>query len=143
MEKPEKAKGRVLLVDDEPDIVTYLTVLFEENGFETSAVTDADEALGAARRFSPDIIMLDIMMPKKTGISVYMDMKRDPELKDIPVVLVSAFNRKKDFPVADFGETLSRNGVPEPDGYADKPIDRKALIEKTMRILERRAVNLT
>lgn len=142
MEAAGKRKGKVMIVDDEPDIITYLTVLFEENGFETMPVMDADEVLDAARRFSPDIMMLDIMMPKKTGITIYLALKNDVSLKNIPVIIVSAFNRKKDFPVANFEELLSKSGAPEPEGYAEKPINRRALLEKTMRILDNRAVNL-
>ena len=131
----ENGPGRgkkVLVIDDEPDIVTYLSVLLEDNGFQVECVTDADKAVAEAERFLPDLILLDIMMPKKTGLAIYKMLRSDPRLELIPVIIVSAFSRVKDFPARDFDELVSKAGMPQPAGYIEKPINRKLLIKRAL-----------
>ena len=70
-------KSRVLIIDDEPDIVTYLKLLLEENGYAADAAASAEEGLALVAERPPDLILLDIMMPRMTGLAFYRRGSRD------------------------------------------------------------------
>lgn len=83
-------KRRVLIIEDEPHIVLSLEFLLQREGYETAAATDADEGLALVRRLHPDVVLLDIMMPKRNGYEICQTIKADPELRGIPIIMVSA-----------------------------------------------------
>ncbi len=83
---------KIMIVDDDPAVVEYLTTLFEDNGYETSSAKDAQEAIEVARREKPDLITLDLEMPGDWGPRFYRKMTEDPELKNIPVVVISGLS---------------------------------------------------
>src|SRR5918993_261661 len=87
----------ILTVDDTPENLEILRMRLEAHGYEVAEATDGDEALARAREFGPDLILLDIMMPKRDGISVVRELKRDADLRAIPVILVTAKADTKDF----------------------------------------------
>jgi CheY-like chemotaxis protein len=128
-------RRKILVVDDEPSIVAYLTSLLEDNGYETCSVTDAMEAMTAVREESPDLITLDIMMPKRSGITLYQDLKLDPELRTIPIVFVSAFSRTNDFRPGSFRKMVPDERVPVPEAYIEKPIDIPVFLEAVASLL--------
>jgi CheY-like chemotaxis protein len=100
----------VLVVDDEPDVVRYFTAVLEENGYATSSAADGVEALAKVRSEHPDLVTLDITMPNQSGVKVYREMKEDPVLRKIPVVVVTGISH-------DFKHFIStRSQVPPPDG---------------------------
>ncbi|MBI5488637.1 MAG: response regulator [Deltaproteobacteria bacterium] len=116
-------KRRVLVVDDEPDVRTFLTTLLQDNGYETSVAGNGAEALQAIRAGRPDLVTLDITMPEQSGVRAYREIKTDPSLKGLPVVIVTGVSD-------DFKTFIStRSQVPPPDGFLTKPIDKTALLE--------------
>ncbi|NQU63169.1 MAG: response regulator [SAR324 cluster bacterium] len=114
---------RVLIVDDEEDVLVYLSALFEEHGFETITAVDGKNALIVAKAEKPHIITLDVTMPEQSGIKTYRILKNDDELKDIPVIFVTAIGDSADV----IKEQL--DGFPEPEGFIGKPIEHDRLIE--------------
>ena len=84
------AKPRVLIVEDEPHIVLSLEFLLEREGYESAAATDGEEGLALVRRLRPDVVLLDVMLPKRNGYEVCRALKADPELRAIPVIMLSA-----------------------------------------------------
>jgi DNA-binding response OmpR family regulator len=84
------AKPRVLIVEDEPHIVLSLEFLLQREGYETAAAADGEEGLALVRRLRPDVVLLDIMMPRRNGYEVCQAIKADPELRRIPVIMLSA-----------------------------------------------------
>ena len=89
------SKKRVLLVDDEKSLTTLLKLNLEETGnYEVWVENCGEDALGAAQKFDPDIIILDIIMPRVSGGDVSEQFARDPMLKDIPIVFLTAAVRK-------------------------------------------------
>jgi len=113
---------KVLVIDDEPSIVTYLSAVLEDNGFEALSATDGETGATLARDRSPDLICLDIMMPKRTGIAVYEDFKRDPLTRNIPVIFISAFNQIQDLKLPQYFRKMVGQNIPEPEAYLEKPI---------------------
>ena len=122
-------KSRVLIIDDEPDIVTYLKLLLEENGYAADAAASAEEGLALVAERPPDLILLDIMMPRMTGLAFYRELKQMPGFAHIPAVIVSAFSRTRDFPAQQFDEFLAENDIPKPAAFIEKPIERESFLK--------------
>jgi len=120
---------KVLVIDDESSIIAYLTTVLEDEGYETCSATDVEEGLAVVREQLPDLITLDIMMPKRSGLAIYRDIKLDSQLQSIPVIFVTAFNRANDLWPAAFRRMVPDGAVPLPEGYIEKPIDVEVFLE--------------
>jgi DNA-binding response OmpR family regulator len=83
-------KKRILVVDDEANLVRSLSFVFTKNGYEVSSASDGEEALQKVREFKPDLIFLDIMMPRKNGFEVCQEIKKIPGTDNIRIVMLSA-----------------------------------------------------
>ena len=131
---PGKTKT-VLVVDDEPDVVTYLETLLRDNGYATIAAGDRKEGMEQLRRERPDLVCLDITMPVESGIRFYRDLKEDPELCSTPVIVVTAVTGYGADP-APFRNFLgTRSQVPPPEGFFSKPIDRETFLAAVKGVL--------
>ena len=135
--KHEPLSSTVLIVDDEPDVVTYLGMLLEDAGYRVRSAGDADAALVEMRRQRPDLISLDIMMPRRSGISLYRQMKTDPELKNIPAIVVTAFSCLEDFAGQRFRKLIPNPSVPEPEAFLEKPVDTERFLDTVVAIIGR------
>ena len=121
---------KILVIDDDPDIVTFLTTLLEDNGYETLSAADGEEGLNTARAEGPDMILLDITMPEKSGVKFYREAREDEALGSTPIVIVTGV-------ASDFKRFIStRRQVPPPDGFVPKPVDKQALLDTISKILE-------
>jgi len=87
-------KVKILLVDDDPDFVVATRVVLESNPYEVIVAYDGDEGLKKAREERPDLIILDVIMPMKDGFMVCQQLKKDPQLSSIPVLMLTAFSEK-------------------------------------------------
>ena len=126
---------RVLVVDDEPDVQGYLEMLLRDHGYQTLTASDGAVALELVRREKPDLVTLDISMPRSSGTRFYKEVKTDPELAPIPVVIVTAVTGYGGDPYA-YEKFLSRRSlVPPPEGFFPKPIDREAFLEAVEKLL--------
>jgi DNA-binding response OmpR family regulator len=83
-------KPRVLIIEDEPHIVLALEFFLQREGFETATATDGEVGLELVRRLRPDVVLLDIMLPRRNGYEVCQAIKADRALADIPVIMLSA-----------------------------------------------------
>ena len=130
-----QASKKILVVDDEQDVITYLETLLQDNGYATVSAKDGQIALEKLKSEKPDLITLDISMPEKSGVRFYRDMKEDPETAAIPVVIVTAvtgFGGNPD----DFKKFIStRKQVPPPDGFVAKPIEPGELLAAVKTLL--------
>ena len=87
---------RVLVADDDPDMVTILRVNLEAEGYAVEEAHDGEAAWGMARELRPDMVVLDVMMPRIDGIDVLTRMRTDPGTRDIPIVLLTAKSTDED-----------------------------------------------
>ena len=117
---------RVLIADDEPNIVTSLEFLMEQAGYETRVATNGQEALDLAASFHPDLLLLDVMVPVYSGYEVCQRLKTDPATRAIKIVMVSATGR--DVEVARARELGA-------DAYITKPFSTRDLVAKVREIL--------
>ncbi len=126
----DSLEGRkILVVDDEPDALTFIATLLEDNGAEVLSATSGDEAIEIARKEKPDLMTLDLAMPGKTGVEVYIQMRKDPELKKLPVCIVTGRPEMRKL-------IYERTTIPAPEGYLNKPVNEKSLIVSIRKILE-------
>jgi len=126
----------ILVIEDEPDVQIYLATLFQENGYEVVTASNGKEGEAALAQRRPDLICLDILMPEKSGIALYRELRKNPQFSGIPVVMVTGF-RAEEFPGVDFKKFVYERSVPGPEGYVEKPIDRELLLRTVREILDR------
>ena len=120
---------KILVVDDEADVVTYLTTVLKDAGYETMEASDGEEAMEQILKNHPDLITLDITMPEMTGVKTYRTLKEDAKLKTIPVIIVTgATHEFKQF-------ISSRTQVPAPEGYLEKPVMPEDLLAEVKRLV--------
>ncbi len=110
---------------------TYVTTLLETNGFKPLAAEDGEAGLAVARDERPSLIILDVMMPKMGGIMMFHELKKDQDLRDIPVIMLSAISRKSFFHSHKFlgGQSKSREAIDQPATYIEKPPEPDQLLE--------------
>ena len=133
----EQQGGRktILVVDDEPNVVAYLETLLQDNGYGTVSAANGLEGMEKVRSEKPDLITLDISMPEESGVRFYRDLKADPDLAGIPVVIVTGVTGYGYKP-EDFQKFISsRKRIAPPDGFVAKPIDRDELLKGVSSLL--------
>ena len=125
---------KILVVDDEPDMVTFLSTLLEDHGYQVITAADGDEALDKTKAERPDLISLDLLMPNKTGIKMYRELRKDQELSGTPVVMVTGFG-KDDVPSMDFKEWIQKRAIRPPEAYIEKPVDNSLFLSAVKQAL--------
>jgi len=114
-----------LIIDDEPDITTYHATLLSDNGWDVRTANSGDDGLALAKKEKPDVVLLDVMMPERGGLSTLIGFRKDDGLKGVPVVLVTGIQETL---TRDFQQFLDRFKNYNPDGYVEKPIDPDKLL---------------
>ena len=120
---------RVLVVDDELDMRIFVTTLLETSGYKPLSAVDGKEGLEIARQKKPSLIILDVMMPRESGINMYRELKNDPEMKDIPVIMLSALSKKTFFHSQKVLDEYKREKITEPAAYIEKPPEPEELLQ--------------
>ncbi len=117
---------KILIADDRSEVVELVKVTLEGEGYQTIDASDGREALEKIGKEKPDLILLDIIMPRMDGFEVLSKVKKDPKTKDIPVIMLTAKGQKID------KEKGGRLGA---QGYIIKPFSPSALLKKIEEIL--------
>ncbi|MGW8267817.1 MAG: response regulator [Longimicrobiales bacterium] len=145
---------RVLVVDDDENTRRFLSVALKANGYDAVTAEDGDDGYNKVQESKPDLILLDVMMPKKTGFVLFKQLRRKEEFKDIPVIMLTAVAEvlEEDETQAE-GETFERpfdslrdslrkaiakmrdEGLVKPEVFIDKPIDPEQLIEEVRQLI--------
>ena len=121
---------KVLVVDDDPDIRMLNKSIVEENGYTSIEAENGEEGLKMAKNENPDLIILDVLMPKQSGVRLYRELVTDKSLKDIPIILLSGIAKstflRSQKALTQFGGAK----VPEPEVYLEKPIEPEELANR-------------
>lgn len=126
--------AKILLVDDDPDFVEATKIVLESAPYDVAVAYNGDEALQKVSEVNPDLIILDIIMPEQDGFKVCEALKSDPELAQIPVIMLTSLSQR-------MGETafsLTNGMMLEADDYVDKPVTPDELLNCVKKFLERR-----
>jgi CheY-like chemotaxis protein len=119
--------AQILIVDDEPNIVTAIEFLMQQCGFVTEKAHNGREAIEKLRQFQPDLILLDVMMPLMDGLEAAHEIRKQPGLQDARIVFLTAKSADRD--------RLQAYGAGA-DAYLTKPFDNQELVDRVMEMLE-------
>ena len=122
---------KILLIDDDPDLVQAVRMILESRKYQVAAAYGGLEGLQKVRAEKPDLIVLDVMMPDKDGYSVCQELKADPELAKIPVLLLTAV--VSHIPTTHFTQQMGLET--EADDYLDKPVEPQVLVKRIETLL--------
>lgn len=120
-------KKRVLVVDDDTDLLKMLKLRIEAEGFEFIAAEDGEEMLNIMKTKKPDVIILDIILPKIDGYTALREMRKEEEFKDIPVIILTAKEKKA------VGDLFALEKVAN---FIEKPFETKDLLDKIRRLIQ-------
>jgi two-component system, OmpR family, phosphate regulon response regulator PhoB len=120
---------KVLTVDDDPDVRLFATTVLEEHGYTPFEAGNGEEGLQMIKSENPNLVILDVLMPRQSGIRLYRELKTNKSLADVKVIVLSGIAKKtflrSQQALTEFGEAA----VPEPDFYLEKPVDADVLAE--------------
>lgn len=119
---------KILIIDDEKDMRVYLEAVFRKAGYETESAADGDQGVWLAEAHQPDLITLDVLMPKKSGVKAYRGLRTSEKTASIPIVVLTGLTRSDDF-FGDFGD------LPRPEAVLEKPIERESFLEKVEELI--------
>ena len=118
-------KKYVLIVDDDPDLVETVSMMLEDKGYEVGKAYDGVEGEESIKKRRPDLLVLDVMMPRKDGYKLCAQLKADSATRDIPVILLTAVGEA----VPTTSYTHAQGMSTEAEEYIPKPVDSKTLVE--------------
>ncbi len=126
---------KVLTVDDDIDIRKVVSKLVEKSGYTTIEAKNGVGGMAKVREDKPDLIILDMLMPKESGIRMYHELKTEGSLKNIPVIVLSAIPKKSFLKSQKVLDEFAGQSVPEPEAYIEKPEEPEELIALMKKIL--------
>ena len=129
-------KKKIMIVDDETDIQEYLMAALEDSGYSTCTANDINDILGSVYQKKPDLIILDIMMPDRSGISIYREIQQTSEFKAIPIILMSGLSSKNEFIAKLFPDKKDSDKVAVPAVFMEKPIQLEKLEKQISNLLK-------
>ena len=121
-------KKKILVVDDEMDIRIFISTLLETNGYKPIVAKDGEEGLKMVQDNKPDCVILDVMMPKESGLKLYREIKSNDATKHIPVIMCSAVSKKTFFHSHKELDRYHGASIPPPEAYIEKPPEAEELI---------------
>jgi CheY-like chemotaxis protein len=128
-------QGRILIIDDDPDIIEAMSVVLTNRGYEVDSAADGSEGMEKLKANRPDVIILDVMMrTRQEGFEVSRELKGNDEYKDIPILMLTAV---KDKTGIDFKTTAGDQSWLPVEGFLDKPVKPDILLEKVESLIQK------
>ncbi len=145
-------KHRILIVEDSDESVAYISEILEEYGYGYAVAQDGKAAIEAMSKERPDLVLLDIMMPRKSGLAVFHQMKRDPKLEKVPIIVITGASAATgvemktgvEKPKQTYNDDLAREFGAQlreqlqnltPEGFLEKPVEPQQLVSKIESLL--------
>ena len=133
----------VLVVDDDPEVIDYISAILDDHQMKAMSASNGKEAMKRVRQSKPDIILLDLMMPKQSGLGFFNELKKNELYKDIPVIVVSVASKvtgvdmKSYIYDKEFSEQKRKlvGTDAKPEAYVEKPVDPEKLIAAIQKFL--------
>jgi two-component system phosphate regulon response regulator PhoB len=126
---------KVLVVDDDPDVRLFSVTVLEENGYIPLEAEDGESGLEMIKSEKPDLIILDVLMPRQSGVRLYRELKTSKKLKDIKIIILSGIAKKtflrSQKALTEFGGAE----IPEPEIYLEKPVEPEELADVIKKVL--------
>jgi len=128
---------KVLIVDDDPDVRLFNATVVEESGYIPVEAENGEEGLKMVKEEAPDLVILDVLMPRQSGIRLYRELKTDKLLKNVKVIMLSGVAKRTFMRSQKALTEFGGDKVPEPEIYIEKPVepeDLAAAIEKMLNL---------
>ena len=126
---------KVLVVDDDPDVRLFSVTVLEENGYIPLEAEDGESGLEMIKSEKPDLVILDVLMPRQSGVRLYRELKTAKALKDVKIIILSGIAKKtflrSQKALTEFGGAQ----IPEPEIYLEKPVEPEELAEVIKKVL--------
>jgi CheY-like chemotaxis protein len=129
-------KKRILFVDDDLNMRIFLSTLLRTTGFEAVPARNALEGLQKARDTSPDLVIMDVMMPQAGGVTLFQELKNDDRLRHVPVIMLTGVSEKAFSHHLHMLNVRIDESLPPPDAYLEKPLDPETLVATIERLLK-------
>ncbi|MEJ2038984.1 MAG: response regulator [Desulfosarcinaceae bacterium] len=126
---------KVLVVDDDPDVRLFNITVVEENGYIPLEATNGEEGMRLIQNEKPDLVILDVLMPRESGVRLYRQIKTDAKLKQIPVIILSGITEKSFLRSQKALTEFGGAAVPEPEAYLEKPVEPEELAAAIQSVL--------
>lgn len=130
------SQKKVLVVDDDPDVRLFNSTVVEENGFIPIEATNGEEGLKKLKEEKPDLVILDVLMPRQSGIRLYRELKTDSAFKDVNVIMLSGIAQKTFLRSQKALTEFGGEAVPEPEVYLEKPVEPEELAAAIKKFLD-------
>jgi len=143
----------VMLVDDDTHMITFLSAVLQDNGYAVMSASNGSEGLKLLKETLPDLLILDVMMPKKSGFTLFKQIRRDDELKELPVLMLTGVAQSLQEMDEESEDTMARpqdnlrealrkqiqemrgEGLISPNMFVDKPIEPEAFIDRVAELI--------
>jgi twitching motility two-component system response regulator PilH len=126
---------KVLVVDDDPDVRLFSVTVLEENGYTPLEAEDGESGIKMIKEEKPDLVILDVLMPRQSGVRLYRELKTSKALKNVKVIVLSGIAKKtflrSQKALTEFGGAE----IPEPEIYLEKPVEPDELAEVIKKVL--------
>lgn len=126
---------KVLVVDDDPDVRLFSVTVLEENGYTPLEAEDGESGLKKIKAEKPDLVILDVLMPRQSGVRLYRELKTSKALKDVKIIILSGIAKKtfmrSQKALTEFGGAE----IPEPEVYLEKPVEPDELADVIKKVL--------
>jgi two-component system, OmpR family, phosphate regulon response regulator PhoB len=126
---------KVLVVDDDPDVQLFSVTVLEENGFTPLTANDGHEGMDVIRQELPALVILDVLMPRESGIKLYRTLRTDTQYKAIPVIVLSGISKRSFLRSQNALSEFGGDAVPEPNIYLEKPVEPEELAKAIKSVL--------
>jgi twitching motility two-component system response regulator PilH len=130
------SQKKVLVVDDDPDVRLFNTTVVEENGYIPIEATNGEEGLQKLKEEKPDLVILDVLMPRQSGIRLYRELKTDRAFKNVNVIMLSGIAQKTFLRSQKALTEFGGEPVPEPEVYLEKPVEPEELAAAIKKFLD-------
>ena len=117
---------KVVIIDDEKDVVTYLAAMLLDNDYEVHTATNGKAGFDLVKQLKPDLVCLDILMPGETGVSLFRKIRSSAGLKKIPVIIISGMS---------FGDEVGNGDLRPPEHYMEKPVRPDQFLETVRSVI--------
>lgn len=126
---------KVLVVDDDPDVRLFTVTVLEQYGYTPLEAANGEEGKRMIKEAAPDLVLLDVLMPRESGVRLYREIKTDKKLRDLPVVILSGIAEKSFLRSQKALTEFGGEPVPEPECYLEKPVEAEDLAKAIQKIL--------
>ena len=127
---------KVLVVDDDPDVRLFSVTVLEENGYTPLEAEDGEAGLKMIKSEKPDLVILDVLMPRQSGVRLYRELKTAKALKDVKVIILSGIAKKTFLRSQKALTEFGGSEIPEPEIYLEKPVEPDELAEVIKKVLD-------